>query len=81
MVNFKKCTSNSYVEINEQVLELARRYVSENIIPLKFFDDALHIAAAIVNECNILVSWNFKHIVKYKTIEGINAINRLMGYR
>ncbi|WPX09512.1 PIN domain-containing protein [Caldicellulosiruptor danielii] len=34
------------VEINEQVLELARRYVSENIIPSKFFDDALHIAAA-----------------------------------
>jgi len=69
------------VEINRQVLELAQRYVNEYIIPSRFFDDAVHIAVASINECDILVSWNFKHIVRYKTIQGVNAINKLMGYR
>lgn len=44
------------VEVNQQVLELAQRYVSECIIPSRFFDDAVHIAVASINECNILVS-------------------------
>ncbi|ABP66141.1 hypothetical protein Csac_0504 [Caldicellulosiruptor saccharolyticus DSM 8903] len=69
------------IEINQQVLELAQKYVNECIIPSRFFDDAVHIAVASINECDILVSWNFKHIVRYRTIQGVNAINKLMGYR
>jgi len=69
------------INFNEQIIELAKRYVEEGIISSKFFDDAIHIAAATVYECDILVSWNFKHIVKVKTIQGVNGINKLMGYR
>ncbi|HHW02067.1 MAG TPA: type II toxin-antitoxin system VapC family toxin [Thermoanaerobacterales bacterium] len=67
--------------IDNEIIELARKYVSEGIIPGKYIDDALHIAAATVADCDILASWNFKHIVRSKTIFGVNGVNRLFGYK
>ena len=31
--------------------------------------------------CNIILSWNFKHIVNIKTIHGVRAITNLVGYK
>ena len=47
----------------------------------KSFDDCQHIGAAIVNECDCIISWNFKHIVNVRTIRGVRAITNLEGYR
>lgn len=44
-------------------------------------DDALHIGIASVYEMDYLASYNFEHIVKVKTIDGITAVNLLRGYR
>jgi hypothetical protein len=41
----------------------------------------LHIASAIVSECNVLLSWNFKHLVNIRTINGVRSITALTGYR
>ena len=43
-------------------------------------DDCLHIAIATINKIDLLVSWNFKHIVNFKRIRGYNAINLKNGY-
>jgi len=80
-LNFCSQINYKLISFNEQIIELAKRYVEEGIISSKFFDDAIHIAAATVYECDILVSWNFKHIVKVKTIQGVNGINKLIGYK
>lgn len=69
------------IEIDEEVRQLADRYIEEGIIPLKYRDDALHIAAASVNNIDIIVSWNFEHIVKFKTKREVLAANTLLGYR
>ena len=69
------------LKINEETLKLARIYVSEKIIPEKFLNDALHIAVATVNRIDIIVSWNLEHIVKIKTIVGVNKINLKQGYK
>lgn len=61
--------------------ELAGKYISEGIIPDKYENDALHIAIASVNSLDIIVSWNFEHIVKLKTKHGVMAINTLLGYK
>lgn len=37
------------------------------------------IAAAVVSMAEILLSWNFEHIVKMKTKRGVNAVNMLEG--
>ncbi|MFH0790889.1 MAG: hypothetical protein V2A64_04580 [Candidatus Omnitrophota bacterium] len=69
------------LEINDEVKMLAERYVNEKIIPLTYWDDALHIALASVNEVDILVSWNFKHIVKHKTRVEVTGVNTMLGYK
>lgn len=54
---------------------LADIYISEQLIPKRFKDDAVHIAIASTNQLNFLASWNFKHIVRAKTIHGVHIIN------
>lgn len=69
------------VSVNEDVYSLAQKYIDEGIIPQTYQDDALHIALATFNEADALISWNFKHMVKLKTIRGVNGINRMLGFK
>lgn len=69
------------LEINQEVLELAQRIIDMNILTQKSFDDCQHIAVAVVNECDCIISWNFKHIVNIKTIRGVRAVANLEGYK
>lgn len=64
-----------------EAVSLADKYLKEGILTEKYRDDARHIAIATVNEVDILVSWNFKHIVHYDKIQQFNAVNALMGYK
>ncbi|MCG2711487.1 MAG: type II toxin-antitoxin system VapC family toxin [Candidatus Omnitrophica bacterium] len=82
LINYvEKITLSEILEGNNEVDILAQKYISEQIIPARYEDDALHIALATVNEIDILVSWNFKHLVKHKTRIEVNGVNNLMGYR
>jgi len=69
------------LEIDEEVKELADRYISAGIIPEKYRNDALHIAVAVVNDLDVMISWNLEHIVKLKTKLGVEGVNRLLGYK
>lgn len=69
------------VEVNEAVLRLARKYIEEDVVGPTNFDDCVHIALATVYETNMLISWNFKHIVNPSRIPGYNSVNLLLGYR
>jgi len=42
--------------------------------------DRLHIGCAVVHNCDVLVSFNFKHLVNVQTIKGVRAISNLCGY-
>lgn len=66
---------------NNEVRTLAEEYILREIIPPKYIADAIHIAVAVVNSLDILVSWNFEHIVKLKTKKEVNVINVLFGYK
>lgn len=68
------------VEITPEVIRLAETYVRENVVGKTSFDDCIHIAAATVNNADLLVSWNFKHIVNIYRIKGYNSINLKLGY-
>ncbi|GMO11319.1 MAG: hypothetical protein Ta2A_19570 [Treponemataceae bacterium] len=69
------------VEIDEKIMEIAGRIVDFDILKQKSFDDCQHIAAAITSECDIIVSWNFKHLVNVNTVRGIKAITAMGGYK
>ena len=65
---------------NRQAENLAEKYIAEGIIPVRYRDDALHIAIATINHLDIVVSWNFEHLVKSKTRREVQGVNTLMGY-
>lgn len=68
------------VEITDEVLTLAAKYVEEKVVGETSLGDCIHIATATVHRADILVSWNFKHIVNVYRIRGYNSINLRMNY-
>jgi hypothetical protein len=69
------------LSIDEEIVHLRNAFVSSGIINEKWADDAGHVAAAIVGGADLIVSWNFKHIVHFDKIRLYNAISLLHGYR
>ena len=69
------------VEKNEEVEALAHEYVRNNILSQRSFDDCRHIALSVVNSCDYLVSWNFKHLVNVRTVAGVKVVNAINNYR
>ena len=69
----------SVVEITEGTIALAEKFIDFGILKQKSLDDCQHIAAAILNDCDIIISWNFKHIVNVRTIRGIKVITTMQG--
>lgn len=78
--NYLKDVNFDLIIADDTVRELAQKFVDNNILSKKSFDDCRHIASAIVNDCDIIVSWNFKHIVNYKTIKGVKIVSLMTGY-
>ncbi len=68
-------------DVTEDVLEVAHQIVNMGVLTRKSFDDCQHIGVAVVNNCDCIISWNFKHIVNIKTIRGVRAITNLEGYK
>lgn len=67
--------------VTQEAIELATEYVQEKVVGHTSFDDCIHIATATINKIDILVSWNFKHIVNIQRIRGYNSINLKNGYQ
>jgi hypothetical protein len=72
---------NDVLLVDEEVDRVADKYIEEGIIPSVYRDDALHIALTSVKCLDILVSWNFKHLVKHKTRIEVTGVNTLLGYK
>jgi predicted nucleic acid-binding protein len=60
---------------------LASEYIKEKVVGGTSKDDCVHIATATINNIDILVSWNFKHIVNVERMKGYNSVNVKHGYR
>jgi len=68
------------VIFDREASELAQEYLAAGVIGAPHLEDARHIATATVQRVDILVSWNFKHIVNLDRIRGYNSINLRLGY-
>ena len=69
------------IPASSEIEQLSAVYVSAGIIPAKYATDALHIAAATVAGLDLIVSLNFRHIVKHKTIIQTEIVNAHEGFR
>ncbi len=64
-----------------EALDLAEAYLARGILTPKYAADGQHIALATVAALDLVVSWNFKHIVHFDKIRLFNAVNIERGYR
>jgi hypothetical protein len=69
------------VDVCDPALSLARKYIERDVVGPTNFDDCVHIALATIHEVDILISWNFKHIVNPVRIPGYNSVNLYLGYK
>ena len=69
-----------FVEFSEEAAGLSETYLNENVVSRQSRVDAQHIATATICRADVLVSWNFKHIVNLARIHGYNSANLRLGY-
>jgi hypothetical protein len=68
------------VEFTEAAADLTERYLQAEVVGRASRLDAQHIATATVHRADVLVSWNFKHVVNLNRIQGYNSVNLRHGY-
>lgn len=69
------------LDITDEALSVEQKMIDLGILTPKSYDDCQHIGTAVVNECDCIILWNFRHIVNIKTIHGIRTITNLEGYK
>jgi predicted nucleic acid-binding protein len=70
-----------FLRESDEAEQLAAVYIAEEAVKPSYPTDALHIAAATVYGLDFIVSLNFQHILRRKTIELTELINYRMGYK
>lgn len=70
-----------YIDQTEDSIQLGEEYLNEGVIGKTSTTDCRHIALATLVNADILVSWNFKHIVNITRIRGYNSVNIKNGHR
>jgi hypothetical protein len=68
------------VPLSQEAIRLQEQYIISGVVTEKSIGDALHVAVATLSQCNLIVSWSFKHIVHFDKIPKHNAVNTLCGF-
>lgn len=70
-----------WVSATAEAMILAEAYQAQGILTPNYFADGLHIAIATIANVDVLVSWNFRHIVNFHRIRLFNSVNLSLGYK
>lgn len=65
--------------VTEDMKELARRYIDGGVFSPAMFNDALHVAASVMTRQDVLLSWNFKHLVNRRRRARVNDVSISLG--
>jgi hypothetical protein len=59
---------------------LTDAYLKAGVVGAKWRGDANQVATATIHRADVLVSWNFRHIVRFDRVRAFNAVNERHGY-
>ena len=68
------------IERTEASFRLCQASLDASVVSRQSENDAHHVALATVARADLIVSWNFRHIVHYDKIRLFNAVNLREGY-
>jgi len=66
---------------DDVIEQLSKEYMRHGAIPEGYPEDAYHVAIAVVNNLDIVLSWNFRHIVRRKTKDIVNMVNTINNFQ
>lgn len=69
------------LEVTEEAMALAEKLIASGSLPKKATEDAVHIAVAVVNGMDYLITWNCKHIANAKMRNKIEYVCQSNGYK
>jgi len=69
------------LEKTDEVSQLAGKYLEHGILPKKSDLDRLHIAYAVISDCDLLLSWNFSHLANINTVNKVKSVNAISNYK
>jgi predicted nucleic acid-binding protein len=67
------------INVTEDVENVADAYIQAQAFTENNYADALHVAVAVCGGCEVIVSWNFRHIVRAWTMKRVVEVNRRLG--
>jgi hypothetical protein len=68
------------IPLDAEMQDLASYYLTRRVFAPAVLNDALHVACAVVIRQDLLVSWNFRHLVNRRRRAMINEANTTRGY-
>ncbi|MBC6476700.1 MAG: PIN domain-containing protein [Hormoscilla sp. GUM202] len=67
--------------ITPEIIALANKYIEAGVFTGTMFNDAAHIAAAVLNNHDFVLAWNFKHLVNLRRKAKVNEVNVSLSLR
>lgn len=68
------------INLTQDAVHLADQYILAKVVGQTSRADCQHIAMATLTKADVLISWNFRHIVNLDKIRGYNGINYQLGH-
>lgn len=68
------------LDVSNEAAQLHEAYLQTGVVAARYADDALHVALATVARADVLVSWNFKHLVNPIRVRAFNGVNAAQGF-
>ncbi|MBI4515970.1 MAG: PIN domain-containing protein [Deltaproteobacteria bacterium] len=65
--------------VTTAINELTQRYLAAGVFTAAMHNDAVHVAAAVLTQHDVLLSWNFKHLVNRRRRAEVNTLNVSWG--
>jgi hypothetical protein len=69
------------LDYTAEVEEIAAVYLQHKLLPAEALGDADHLALASFYNCDMLVTWNCKHLANANKTDHIRRVNALLGLR
>ena len=66
--------------LSAEAVTLQSAYLAAGVVTRKYADDAMHVAQATVARADVVVSWNFRHLVNPARVRALNGVNLAHGY-
>ena len=76
----EKLATLTLLEVTEEAVSLAQELLSTGAVPEKAAEDALHLAIAVTNGVEYLLTWNCKHLANATMRTKIEDVCRSVGY-